>query len=259
VYVLFKFPFDFARLLEISLIEILVLGDLFKDNGRPNRSSRHVRIAKQSFGSRVDSFSASRRSVRLVFPAQPIQSPGPARLRADGGGAARNWNPGMNHSLSKTLSYWGGRLILGLVLYLFFPLIGFASGARALSPDFVTPPLVDDKPVTVTVGLYVVNLASLDEVKETFELDGYLTAIWQDDRLKFSPLLDLRVRSRNYREGEVWTPRLTMANAAEPRDRFEVTIRADSKVLERAGFRFRARSFVRVRTVRLDLIASVQQ
>ena len=77
MYVLFKFPFDFARLLEISLIEILVLGDLFKDNGRPNRSSRHVRIAEQSFGSRVDSFSASRRSVRLVFPAQPIQSPGP--------------------------------------------------------------------------------------------------------------------------------------------------------------------------------------
>ena len=28
-------------------------------------------------------------------------------------------------------------------------------------------------------------------------------------------------------EDEVWTPRLTMANAAEPRDRFEVTIRAD--------------------------------
>jgi hypothetical protein len=83
-------------------------------------------------------------------------------------------------------------------LCLFFPLIGFASGARALSPDFVTPPLVDDKPVTVTVGLYVVNLASVDEVKETFELDGYLTAIWQDDRLKFSPLFDLRVRSRNY-------------------------------------------------------------
>ena len=134
----------------------------------------------------------------------------------------------MNYSLSKTLSCWGGRLVLGWVLCLFFPLIGFASGARALSPDFVTPPLVDDKPVTVTVGLYVVNLASVDEVKETFELDGYLTAIWQDDRLKFSPLLDLRVRSRNYREDEVWTPRLTMANAAEPRDRFEVTIRADS-------------------------------
>jgi Neurotransmitter-gated ion-channel ligand binding domain/Neurotransmitter-gated ion-channel transmembrane region len=134
----------------------------------------------------------------------------------------------MNHSSSKTLSYWGGRLILGLVLCLLFPLMAFASSARALRPNFAAPPLVDDKPVTVTVGLYVVNLASVDEVKETFELDGYLTAIWQDNRLKFSPLLDLRVRSMNYREDEVWTPRLTMANAAEPRDRFEVTIRADS-------------------------------
>jgi len=33
-----------------------------------------------------------------------------------------------------------------------------------------------------------------------------LTAIWQYDRLKFPPALDLRVRSRNYREDEVWTP-----------------------------------------------------
>lgn len=134
----------------------------------------------------------------------------------------------MNHYCSKTLSCWGGRLLVGLLLCLLSPSIAFTSVARASSPNFTTPPLVDDKPVTVTVGLYVVNLAGVDEVKETFELDGYLTAIWQDDRLKFSPLPGSRVQARNYSEDEVWTPRLTMANAAEPRNRYEITIRADS-------------------------------
>ena len=44
------------------------------------------------------------------------------------------------------------------------------------------------------------------------------------------------------------------------RDAFApMTAASLGQVFEGAGFRFRARSFVRVRTVRLDLIASVQQ
>ena len=77
--------------------------------------------------------------------------------------------------LEKNLSNWGGRLILGLVLCLLFPLVAFASGATA-SPDLAGPPLVD-KPVTVTVGLYVAS-----SVQAARFLAQLAAKVWMSDR-----------------------------------------------------------------------------
>jgi len=101
----------------------------------------------------------------------------------------------------------------------------FAADENGINRDLLTPPLVNNQPVRVTVGIYVVNLAAVDEVKETFELDGYLTENWHDDRLKYSQPPG-SVHFRTYRDDEVWYPRLSMMNAAEPRSKFDVTIRA---------------------------------
>src|SRR5437868_4436638 len=38
-------------------------------------------------------------------------------------------------------------------------------------------------PVEVSVGLYVTNLVSIDETRESFEVGGYLMAKWKDPRL----------------------------------------------------------------------------
>ncbi|PWT83384.1 MAG: hypothetical protein C5B58_06660 [Acidobacteria bacterium] len=64
--------------------------------------------------------------------------------------------------------------------------------------------------VTIAVGIYIVNLAAIDEVKETFELDGYLTETWHDNRLKYSPSSEAPTLFRTYHEDQVWYPLLSI-------------------------------------------------
>jgi hypothetical protein len=98
--------------------------------------------------------------------------------------------------------------------------------AEAGSMDLTEPPLSGESPVIVRVGVYILNLAAVDEVKETFQIDGYLTAVWKDDRVKYSPSPRSLLRSRTFHEEQIWYPHLSMLNAAEPRSKFDVTIRA---------------------------------
>jgi len=104
--------------------------------------------------------------------------------------------------------------------------------------DLTEPPLSAEGPVIVRVGVYVLNLAAVDEVKETFQIDGYLTAVWKDDRLKYSPSPGSLLRSRTFREEQIWYPHVGMLNAAEPRNKFDITIRArpDGTVTYRERF-----------------------
>jgi hypothetical protein len=85
------------------------------------------------------------------------------------------------------------------------------------------PPFEDGHPIDVTIGLHVVNLASIDEVSEQFQLDGYMFEQWVDKRLAYTPV-GLQDQSRNYEKGQIWTPQLEMINASSPRSRDEVSI-----------------------------------
>jgi len=114
---------------------------------------------------------------------------------------------------------------------------GAVSASRSTSVSATVPFHADGSLRTVTVTLSSPPTAARRCIRSfahrstnawTTARPSITSVIVAASRLKFPPALDLRVRSRNYREDEVWTPRLTMANAAEPRDRFEVTIRADS-------------------------------
>jgi hypothetical protein len=105
--------------------------------------------------------------------------------------------------------------------------------------DLTEPPLSAESPVmTVRVGVYVLNLTAVDEVKETFQIDGYLTAVWKDDRLKYSPSPGSLIRSRSFREEQIWHPQVAMLNAVESRSKFDITIRArpDGNVTYRERF-----------------------
>jgi len=59
------------------------------------------------------------------------------------------------------------------------------------------------EPVEVSLGMYLTNLVSIDESRETFEVGGYLMAKWNDPRLRFrqkvvGPRPILRMRSASF-------------------------------------------------------------
>lgn len=88
------------------------------------------------------------------------------------------------------------------------------------SDRLIDPPGDNAHPVEVAVGLDVTNLSNLDEVHETFQLDGYLFGRWRDPRLARPG----ETRQRSYRSGEVWIPKFEMINGVEPRSIFDSSV-----------------------------------
>ncbi len=85
------------------------------------------------------------------------------------------------------------------------------------------PPPYNGHPLDIDIGLHVVNLASINEVSEQFQLDAYMFERWIDKRLAYTaqgPQDNLR----NYAFGQIWIPQLEMINAASPRERREISI-----------------------------------
>ena len=42
------------------------------------------------------------------------------------------------------------------------------------------------KPLDIKIGLHIVNISSIDEVNEQFQMDAYLFAQWIDPRLAYT-------------------------------------------------------------------------
>jgi hypothetical protein len=122
-------------------------------------------------------------------------------------------------------------LVALAILVIAIPPPALARAAPTLSGiadnPLLEPPYEEGgKPIDVVVGLHVVNLASIDEVNEQFELDAYMFARWVDPRLAYTPD-GPQDQMRNYKPGQIWTPQLEMINAANPRSRDEVSITVD--------------------------------
>jgi hypothetical protein len=66
------------------------------------------------------------------------------------------------------------------------PAMARAAGIET-DTGLLSPPMVNNKPVNVKVGLFLTNLIDVDEVKELFHISGYLFMTWKDPRLAFSP------------------------------------------------------------------------
>jgi hypothetical protein len=86
------------------------------------------------------------------------------------------------------------------------------------------PPPYNGRPLEVAIDLHVVNIASIDEVSEQFQIDAYLFARWTDPRLAYAPS-GPDDQERNYAFGQIWVPQLEMINAATPRTRYDTSIR----------------------------------
>jgi hypothetical protein len=107
-----------------------------------------------------------------------------------------------------------------LLLLLATPLTALAEHIPAeFNPDFdsvTVPPPQTTAPISVNVGIFILNLVSLDEVTQTFTCTGYLTESWKDPRLAFSPGPG-EGATRFYRKGSIWFPLLQFDNSASPR------------------------------------------
>jgi hypothetical protein len=126
-------------------------------------------------------------------------------------------------------------VLIALAAILIGSLAGFAAAApnpfaafpAGLDPNaLLLPPPTANGPVKVAVALHVLNLSSIDEVTERFQLTGYLLTKWRDPRLTYQPsgpADKFRVLSPD----SVWRPKLVMINVAAPRHTDEESLRVD--------------------------------
>ncbi len=116
---------------------------------------------------------------------------------------------------------WG---LLAAILCLLSPAIASAADV-AHNDSLLISPQVEGKPVQVRVGLFLTNLIAVDEVKELFQISGYLFMTWKDPRLVFYPRQ--AAEQREYTPDEIWIPSLMMINATAARDKVTANIKGD--------------------------------
>src|SRR5215831_6810376 len=91
---------------------------------------------------------------------------------------------------------------------------GLFMPAAAAVPGLGLPPLMGGKPLIVKIGLFISNLSGIHEAPQTFDLDGFLTLSWQDQRLTAGERSNRG--SLSFKSGEIWVPPLEFGNAYVP-------------------------------------------
>ncbi|MCB9006164.1 MAG: hypothetical protein H6656_02015 [Ardenticatenaceae bacterium] len=92
----------------------------------------------------------------------------------------------------------------------------------------------DQFPVEVYVDLYGLNIFSIDEREETFEIEAFIYADWFDDRLAFDPVAagtDVKIfqgeTAVELLKTDVWWPDLEVVDVRGPRERLHTTLTID--------------------------------
>jgi hypothetical protein len=88
---------------------------------------------------------------------------------------------------------------------------GRAAGCELGDYDPVQRPDPEGTPTEVGVGVYVVRLDRVDNVDESFRLDGFFTLAWRDERLAAVVRAANRQQCR-FALGQVWEPHLVIFN-----------------------------------------------
>jgi hypothetical protein len=74
------------------------------------------------------------------------------------------------------------------------------------------------------LGLYISNLAVVDETREQFQVEGYFTVGWDDPRLALPEASRVTGHLRKLNPDDLWTPPLETANMiSHRRNSFELT------------------------------------
>ena len=127
-----------------------------------------------------------------------------------------------DHLTRRTLS-------LGIVVLAALLILLCDAGARPTSAsetlkskeeiDLQDHPTAGKTPVEVSIGLYVTNLVSIDETRESFEVGGYLEAQWRDPRLALPTNANTSANStpdatrpRTLKPETIWMPAIQATN-----------------------------------------------
>lgn len=112
--------------------------------------------------------------------------------------------------------------LLTLLFITLVPTACFAANTNANAgavPDkskinLLEHPTAAKTPIEITLGLYLTNLVSIDESRETFEVTGYIFAKWRDPRLQLPPSSAAAANStRKFTDAELWTPAIESENS----------------------------------------------
>lgn len=175
---------------------------------------------------RISGQSVTRRKIRVSFGAIYSMGNAAQTLIVEDTAQVKNdaWPKGHPKlSLRRRAVTW---IVFACILSIFDLLASSSANAsRGVDPTLMSPPLTNGQPVTVKVGLFLTNLIDVDEVKERFQISGYLFMTWKDPRLAFGP--DQTLEQRTYNPDEIWTPRLFLINQTSKRERVSTNIRGE--------------------------------
>jgi hypothetical protein len=92
--------------------------------------------------------------------------------------------------------------------------VSWAAKPKGTKPavDLRQHPTDGKTPVDVSVGLYITNVAAIDESRESFEVGGILSGKWHDPRL-VSTSVQEQDEPREFHLEDLWTPSIEAANA----------------------------------------------
>src|ERR1700687_2340482 len=80
---------------------------------------------------------------------------------------------------------------------------GEAAQSGIADDAILQAPPYQGQPIDIAIGLHIVNIASINEVTEQFEMDAYLFARWIDPRVAFTPS-GPGDHERTYAVGKLW-------------------------------------------------------
>jgi len=132
-----------------------------------------------------------------------------------------------------------------------------ASAAAQASP--LNPP-ASEGPLTVRVGLHLLDVVEIDESSKTVDFEAILTLSWQDDRLRFDPSeagTEVMVYQGDYQFSEIatgWWPQLFLRNEAGAYERQGqlLRVRSDGRVQYDEEFRAVAEVDMDLRRIPFD-------
>jgi Neurotransmitter-gated ion-channel ligand binding domain len=83
--------------------------------------------------------------------------------------------------------------------------------AEKTNPENLKSYPVEAKPVKVSIGLHISNLANIDQSTESFDVAGYLLYTWRDSRLAYQPQPN-GLEAKDSSLDQIWHPVLEMVN-----------------------------------------------
>jgi Neurotransmitter-gated ion-channel ligand binding domain len=83
--------------------------------------------------------------------------------------------------------------------------------AEKTEPENLKSYPIEAKPIKVSIGLHMSNLANIDQTTESFDIGGYLMYTWRDFRLAYQPLSNGSA-GKDSSLDQIWHPALEMVN-----------------------------------------------